>query len=124
MEWHGEGWVFRRVTGSAPSTGTPAATPNTGADAGASVPRSGDTAPETTPDPAPPADTQVDAPPGAIAGGTIADTPVAVIATTDSVGVTVGSTTVGDPAPAPPSDGVTVIADPGGGLPPITVKLP
>ena len=82
-------------------------------------------APSTPPSaPAPIEDQGTEPAPSASAGAVVADTPIAVVAGPDGVGVTVGDTTVGNATPAPPGSGVSVVADPGNGLDPIGVKLP
>ena len=101
------------ATVGSPATGAPPiAAPEAPAPAAPSAPE----APADSTDPAPAPSTTV--------GGTVADTPVAVTADTGGVGVTVGDTTVGNETPTAPDSGVTVTADPGGGLPPIAVHIP
>ena len=105
--------------GSTPGSGAGAA-PGTGgsSDGGGAPSADAPSAPDA------PADTQGDATPSADAGVNVAGTPVAVTAGTGGVGVTVGSTTVGNTTPTAPSgDGGVVIA-PGGGVDPIGVTLP
>jgi len=80
----------------------------------------------TTPPPADQvADQSGDTSPGAGAGTTVGDTPVAVEVGSDGVGVTVGDTTVGNTTPTTAPDGSSgVTLDLGNGIAPVAVTIP
>jgi hypothetical protein len=85
------------------------------------------TAPSTTPSsestPPDPAATSGGGP-RATTGGSISGTNVSVAIGADGTGATVGGTTIGNAPPAAPGQGVQIVANPGNGLPPITIVVP